>query len=187
LRARTCSSRLRCLWLSSTWLMWPCVRRRCAGRARSGLLAWDLRTKRLLRRGAHGRLCCRRCCWGSRTRCRGCRRGRRGRRFSRRGNCRSRSCRGYGRNNMRGRRCGLCRCWGGGCGCNWNGSWGRRCNRLWHDWRMRRRSSRRRRLAQRGLGRRFFRGALGLRGGFGVGYALQMAFHLFGDIGGNRT
>jgi hypothetical protein len=51
----------------------------------------------------------------------------------------------------------------------------------------RRRRSRRCRLAQRGLGRRFFRGAVGLRGGFGVSYALQMTLHLLGDIGRNRT
>jgi len=34
---------------------------------------------------------------------------------------------------------------------------------------------------------RFFRGAFGFGGGFGVGDALQMPLHLLGDIGGNRT
>jgi hypothetical protein len=34
---------------------------------------------------------------------------------------------------------------------------------------------------------RFFGGALGFRGAFGVCYTLQVLLNFFGDIGGNRT
>jgi hypothetical protein len=47
--------------------------------------------------------------------------------------------------------------------------------------------SRYRRPALRGFRRCFFRGALRLCGGFGVGYTLQMPLHLLCDISRNRT
>jgi hypothetical protein len=48
----------------------------------------------------------------------------------------------------------------------------------------RRRSGRTPRGSFRG---RFFRGAFGFGGRFGVGDALQMTLHFFSDIGGNRA
>ena len=49
-------------------------------------------------------------------------------------------------------------------------------------------SSNRRRGPARGrFRRRFFRGALGVRGAFGIRYTLQVLLNFFGDIGGNRA
>jgi hypothetical protein len=47
--------------------------------------------------------------------------------------------------------------------------------------------NRRRRPAGSRLRRRFFGGAFGFRGVFGVRYTLQVLLNFFGDIGGNGT